>query len=386
MNFKDFINLFRPTSSYQSLNTIRISTSHIGQNLQLLQSLQPHHTIIPVVKSNAYGHGLKQICQILNTITTLHIPLIAVDSYPEYQIVTDTTDKNILVLWETLSSNYHLYNPKRTHLAVGTLEVLQALIDTKKHRNIHLFLNTGMNREGFQENSLQEALNLLKSTNQLHIVGVMSHLANADMSDNSFTDIQVERFKKLYQTIIDAGHTPSYVHIANSAGISKVSDPLFTASRTGLAMYGYNPLEPHDIQYSSYTWLQPALRLTSTITSLQHLHTGEWASYGLTWKTKTPTTLATLPLGYNEWLPRLAGEWYTVYHETHEFPLRGRICMNLCSCDIGDLPLHIGDQIEIIWWNKSKNNTIWHLARLTQTIPYTILTGLDSGLKRVIVE
>jgi alanine racemase len=81
----------------------------------------------------------------------------------------------------------------------------------------------------------------------------MSHLANADLKDNSFTNKQVEIFKKNYQTIIDAGHTPSYVHISNSAGISKIHDPLFTASRTGLAMYGYNPLEPDDIYYSSYT-------------------------------------------------------------------------------------------------------------------------------------
>jgi alanine racemase len=251
--FKNIISYFRPTSPYQSLNTISISTSRISQNLSLLQSLQPHHTIIPVVKSNAYGHGLKQVCQILNTITNIQIPLIAIDSYPEYQIVADTTDKDILVLGETLSSNYHLYNPQRTHLAVGTLEVLQALIDTKRHRNIHLFLNTGMNREGFQENTLQQALDLLKTTKYIHVVGVMSHLANADISDNSFTNIQVERFKQLYQNIIDAEHAPSYVHIANSAGISKINDPLFTASRTGLAMYGYNPLEPDDEYYSSYT-------------------------------------------------------------------------------------------------------------------------------------
>jgi len=244
--------LHRP-SSYQSLNAISISHTRIRQNLHFLQSLQPDHILIPVVKSNAYGHGLKQLCQILHGIRDISIPLIAVDSYPEYQIVADITNKQILVLGETLAVNYRLYNPQRTHLAVGTLEVLQALIDTKKHRNIHLFLNTGMNREGFQEDTLQEAFTLFKTTNNIHIVGVMSHLANADMSDNSFTDIQVERFKQLYQIIIDAGHTPSYVHIANSAGISKINDPLFTASRTGLAMYGYNPLESNDTYYSSYT-------------------------------------------------------------------------------------------------------------------------------------
>lgn len=110
-----------------------------------------------------------------------------------------------------------------------------------------------MNREGFQEESLQSALQLINTSKNIHITGVMSHLSNADMSDNSFTDTQVEKFKQFYQTIIDTGHTPSYVHIANSAGISKIHDPLFTANRTGLAMYGYNPLESDDKQYSSYT-------------------------------------------------------------------------------------------------------------------------------------
>jgi alanine racemase len=386
MNFKEFINLIKPKSSYQSLNTISISTSRIIQNLSLLQKLQPNQVIIPVVKSNAYGHGLKQICQILNTITTINIPLIAVDSYPEYQIVADTTNKNILVLWETLSSNYHLYNSQRTHLAVSTLEVLKALIKTQKHRNIHLFLNTGMNREWFQDDTLQQALTVLKTTNNIKIVGVMSHLANADMSNNIFTHKQVETFKNLYQNIINAGYTPSYVHIANSAGMSKINDPLFTASRTGLAIYGYNPLEPNDEYYSSYIWLQPALRLTSTITSLQYLHTGEWVSYGLIWKTKKPTTLATLPLGYNEWLPRLAGEWYTVYHKDQEFPLRGRICMNLCSCDIGNLPLHIGDQIEVIWWDQNQKNTIWELNTINNTISYVTLTSLNSSIRRIVIE
>ena len=98
MNFKNFVNFFRPTSSYQSLNTISISSSRIHNNLKILQALQPNHILIPVVKSNAYGHGIKQICQILNTINDINLPLIAVDSYPEYQIVADNTNKNILVL------------------------------------------------------------------------------------------------------------------------------------------------------------------------------------------------------------------------------------------------------------------------------------------------
>lgn len=95
---KRILQKFRPTSAYQSLNTIRISTSRISQNLSVVQHLQPHHILIPVIKSNAYGHGIRQMCTIFNSIKNIHLPLLAVDSYPEYQIVADRTDKNILVL------------------------------------------------------------------------------------------------------------------------------------------------------------------------------------------------------------------------------------------------------------------------------------------------
>lgn len=382
---KKWIKSLLPTSSYESLNIIEIKKDHIIHNFRHIQSLQPDHTIIPVVKSNAYGHGLQQICTILNTFSNKELPLIAVDSYPEYQIVADTTQKDILVLWETLTSNYHLYNPSRTHLAVGTLEVLQALIDTKKHRNIHLFLNTGMNREGFQEDTLQQALTLLQTTNQLHVVGVMSHLANADMSDNYFTDKQIQTFKSLSHHITHHGHHPIYIHIWSSAWLVKIEDNFFTTSRPWIALYGYNPLEPQDPYYKTYNNLKPALSLEITITSLQHIKQGEWVSYGMKRISDSDTITATLPFGYNEGLPRNSSWWYTVYHNNKYYPLIGTICMNLSIIDTKWDNFNIGDTIELIGYGENKKNTIQELAKINHTIPYTILTGLDSRLKRVII-
>lgn len=382
---KSFIKQRSPKSHYQSLNTIMINSARISQNLHTLQQLQPHHTIIPVVKSNAYGHGIKQICQILMNIKDISLSLIAVDSYPEYQIVADTTDKDILVLGETFAINYNLYNAKRVHLAVGSLDILQALINTGKSWNIHLFLNTGMNREWLQKEDLFQSLKLLQYNPQLHVTGVMSHLANADISDNTFTEVQITLFEQYYQTIIKNWHNPSYIHISNSAGISKIKHPLFTASRTGLALYGYNPLEIDDPCYTAYERLQPALRLQSTVIATQILQPGEGVNYGLQWIADQETTLTTLPLGYNEWLPRLAGQWYEVYHNTTPLPIRGRVCMNLSSCDTTHHHIQRGDSIEVIWRDNNKKNTIWQLSIISQTIPYVILTWLDKSIRRVIV-
>lgn len=385
MWLKTWIKSFFPTSSYQSLNTIEIKKDHIIHNFYELQKIKPHHTIIPVVKSNAYGHGLKQISTILNSMPNKNLPLIAVDSYPEYQIVTDITDKTVLVLWETLASNYHLYNPKRTHIAVGSIEVLQSLITTKKKRNIHLFLNTGMNREWFQSSWLQEALKLLSGQHHISVVGVMSHLANADIINNDFTHTQISHFKQGLDYIRNHWHNPIYIHIANSAGISKVNDPIFTASRSGLSLYGYSPLEQEDNYHKTYYNLKPALRVLSTITALQSLNKNESVSYGLKRSSSQETISAALPFWYYEWLPRSSGSGFHVYAKDQALPIIGTVCMNLSLIDTLNTASQIGDMIEIIGWDTNKDNTIQQLAKINQTIPYTILTGLERSLKRIII-
>lgn len=384
-SFKAWIKSLAPTSSYHSLNTIEINQSHILHNFHELQTIQPNHTIIPVVKSNAYGHGLKQICTILNTLPNNKLPLIAVDSYPEYQIVTATTTKSVLVLWETFGENYHLYNPKRTHIAVGSIEVLQSLITTNKQWNIHLFLNTGMNREWFQPENLQQALKLLSDTSHITVIGIMSHLANADLIDNDFTHQQIEAFKTMSKSILNQWHKPLYIHISNSAWLSKIQDDLFTASRSGLALYGYNPLDPQDQKHNTYKNLKPALRLTSTITSIQYLKLWEGVNYGLSWITDKETFVATLPIGYNEWLPRLTGQWwYHVYHSTTPLPIIGKVCMNLSSIELWQHKANVGDSIEVIWRDQDKDNTIQQLAKINNIIPYNILTSLYPNIKRII--
>ena len=132
----------------------------------------------------------------------------------------------------------------------------------------------------------------------------MSHLANADMIEPTLTEKQVAMFKAMTEIVLQRGHKPIYIHISNSAGISKIHDPLFTASRTGLGMYGYNPLESQDSFYGKYNNLKPALRIISTITALQHIQTNEGVSYGMRWISDENAITATLPFGYNEGLPR----------------------------------------------------------------------------------
>lgn len=123
-HLKQILQYFRNTPD-RSLNTIRIEKQKIIDNLTYLQSLHPEDALFPVLKSNAYGHGLKQVASILKHTG---VDYICVDSFPEYQIVKDYAKKKVLILGETVPENYSHYDPRRATLAIYNIETLQELI------------------------------------------------------------------------------------------------------------------------------------------------------------------------------------------------------------------------------------------------------------------
>lgn len=223
----------------KTLNTITISRENILHNLKILRNLQPKSAFFPVLKSNAYGHGILPMLEILKG---QNFPYLAVDSYPEYQLIHKHSDFNILLIGETLHENYHYFDFRRTTFAVATLGTLQTLAKLKKKIRIHLFLNTGMNREGFQSQDLAAVIACLQTNPQLELEGVMSHLHSADEEDMNSTQKQIASFKEQYKLLVEAGFEVKWKHIGASAGMFQLQDEFFTAWRPGIALYGYSPL------------------------------------------------------------------------------------------------------------------------------------------------
>jgi alanine racemase len=170
--------IFHKAYKYKSLNIITVNAQAIMHNFYTFQKHKPAYTIIPVLKSNAYGHGIKQICQIINTIP--ECKLIAVDSYPEYQIIHKRSNKSILIMAETHASNYVLFDYKRTHVALWNKSTVKTLGSLWMKVNVHIFVNTGMNREGIRLEGLEDLLQEVSNHPNIHIIWIMSHLACAD--------------------------------------------------------------------------------------------------------------------------------------------------------------------------------------------------------------
>lgn len=363
------------------MNIIKLRKKALLNNLSYLQSLQPQAGMFPVLKSNAYGHGLKYVVKML---AKTDVPYIAVDSYPEYVVVKKHCKIPILIMWETLLENYKKFDHKITTFCVYNSWTIRHLGRVGKATKIHLFLNTGMNREWIQEDELSSVINELQSHPNIIVEWVLSHFFDADNISDVHIAEQIKCFKRMYYKILDAGFTPVRRHIGNSAAMFKIDDDFFNAYRPWLALYGYNPLAPEDAHYKKWNELSPVLSVTSRIISLQTVWPGTWVSYNYEYMPSDKELIATVPFGYAEWLSRNASGKIYIKHRKTFFHQVGMICMNLSSYVV-DSAVDIGDEVEIISDNSRAKNSMMNLSEQSWTIVYETLVKLDRGIRREIV-
>ncbi len=382
--------LFRP--DVQPMNVMTIHKKNILHNLEYLQNLHPDGHIFPVLKSNAYGHWLQQILRILSK-SNVAIPYLVVDSIPEYYQVLRYSNKKILLLGETLPENYKKLDYARVTPCVWSLEVLEMLLSLGKQIRVHLFLNTWMNREGLASDQLEKVLQLLKKDprwKNIVIEGVMSHFADADgiqKESQNLVDKQIAKCKKLYHAIIDYGHLPYYKHIGNSAGCLKVVDDFFNAWRPWFAFYGYNPLSCEDDAYKQWTKLLPAMTIASRIVAIQQVKAGESVGYSRSRFATDDCTVVTVPFGYTEWMRR-NGSWkIKAVCQGKILQQVGNVCMNLSLFVLPkNINVSLWDFVELLSSDPDASNNVYARADAAQTIPYEILVGMASNMRREIIS
>lgn len=368
-------NLRKP--KVETLNTITIHKSAIINNVKLIKHIKPHNWIFPVLKSNAYGHWILQMLEILEEEK---FPYLIVDSFPEYQIIHNNSNFKILIMWETLPENYCYFDYRRTSVVVYNLSTLNYLIKLNKRIKIHLFLNTWMNREWIQEKDLDRFLKLLKNNPKISLDWVMSHLYDADSDWENHVNQQIETFKKMYSVITEYGFSPIWRHIWASAWMCCIDDEFFNAWRPWLILYGYSPFSKEN---EKLKWLKPALSLNSRVISLQKLTNEDWVSYSHKWVAIEDCWSATIPFWYYEWWLRNLSWKLTYYYQWKPIEQIGTICMNL-SCCLADSNMKIWEKIELISNDINKKNSIIAIAEQANTIPYEILIRLDRWIRRVI--
>jgi alanine racemase len=217
------------SNDFRPLNHIELSRANMLQNVALVQRQHPGAEIIPVLKGNAYGHGIEQVAEILHSSP---VRWLAVDGYFEAAKIRDVCKQRLLVLGYIRPENTHLLDSKRCSFAVQDIAGLRAFGALGKPVRIHLELNTGMNRLGLQTDELDAYLSVLREYPKLELEGVMSHLADADNADSqNFSHYQSHRFDTQVAHILAAGFTPKLIHLANTAGSVKAASKYANAAR-----------------------------------------------------------------------------------------------------------------------------------------------------------
>lgn len=386
---------------YHTLNNIHISSESLKHNFTFFQSQNPQAQIAPVLKANAYGHGLVGVGEWI--AYNLTVPFVCVDSlFEAYKLRNAAINVPILIMGYTHPKNYQVFTSfSNIHVTVFDPQTLQALAKYQPQAKLHIKVDTGMHRLGIHPTDIPQFISFLKKYPKLNIVGIMSHLSSAD-TDLAYTQKQLDTFKKVIKRFESDGYTFTFKHIAATTGSFHTKDPSFNIIRLGLGFYGYSPFStpsrsnlakksilPDNLQGPTLklrSQLRPALTLTSTLAQVKRVEQGSRISYGGTYIASKPITIGVLPIGYSDGLSRLLSNKGFVYIGKVACPIIGNITMNQTIIDLTDVKkVREGDRVEVISPHYEQKNSISSLTQLQHTIPYTILTSLNPTIKRTII-
>ncbi|HVY67695.1 MAG TPA: alanine racemase [Patescibacteria group bacterium] len=358
---------------------MRIFKDALLHNLQAYQKAQPSLQFAPVLKSNAYGHGLVPVARILDSAPK---PFFVVDSFYEALTLRQAGIKSPLLM---LGFNQleQLLRPRLKNCAMAIIDFAtleQVAAKLKQPARYHLKIDTGMHRQGILPEQIERAIGLIKANPNFILEGLCSHLADADGLDRAFTEKQIKVWNEAATEFQDRFPNLKYLHLAASAGTFYAGKIKANAARLGLGLYGFNASPFVRLP------LQPALEMASVIATIRSIPAGEKIGYNATWQAARSTLAATVPAGYSEGVDRrLSNRGF--YRIGEKFcPLIGRVSMNISSVDITDAPqARLGDEVIIISRRAEDKNSAQAIAELCQTIVYEILVHIPAHLRRVII-
>ncbi len=373
----------------KSKSWIEISKESLLHNLNSIKNLVGDDVlVICVVKANAYGHGLKEVVNILNETGA---NFFGVDSIEEgLQIRALGIKKPIIVLGYTSLENIEIAIKNDISLTVYSVESIKYIINSNfdKVAKVHIKVETGMGRQGLgQTEVLDLALLINQYKNQIYLEGVSTHFANADdTSDYEFTNLQISRYETTIKLLEKKGITPLLRHASASAGIILYKHARFNAVRLGVALYGLWPSRDTREKTESKTFnLKPVLTWKSTIAQVKEIKKGETVGYGRTWKANQNTKIAVIPSGYFDGYDRHLSSNSKVIINGKFAKVVGRIAMNMLMVDVSDLVnVSTADEVTLIGSEGEVEITADELAFRIGTINYEVVTRINPLLPRVI--
>lgn len=258
-----------------------------------------------------------------------------------------------------------------------SIEMVKAAIALKKHIKVHLEIDAGMKRLGLHEEEIPEVISLINSSN-IEVISAFAHVAApAESVHDKFTHQQAAYFNTCFKQLALNLNTNPFKHLMPTGGISRFANYQFDMVRLGIGVYGYDSSNLiNDI-------LKPVATLQAKILQILDVKKGESVGYSRMGALPTEGKIATLSIGYGDGYLRINGnENAEVFINNKRAKTVGNICMDLMMVDVTNIKCNVGDLVELF----GPNITIRELARVSDTIPYEILTNISPRVERILVD
>lgn len=366
------------------LSKANINLTNLNHNLSIIKNHAKESKIIPVVKANAYGHGIIEISKHLREegFGTLAV------AYPDEAVELRKNGDygNILCMVPINISDFRDVIEHDFEVAVDNLELLKLLNDAANIEsqiiNCHLYLNTGMNRSGIKHDEAMEIINNLKGLKYINLIGIMSHFANSENEDKSFSKKQIAEFHKFKELIDLMGdELPNKIknyHFCNSNAIFNLEEAHYNSVRPGLSMYGLLDKKINSDKYD----LKPVLSIRTRLISTKRINRGETAGYSFKFIAENDCNIGMIPLGYGDGFPSSLSNKMECLIDGKRYKIVGSICMDLMLIDLGDDEIPINSFVTIIGKQKDEEITVYELAEKSGLIPYEVSCMLTDRLPK----
>ena len=363
------------------LTHVRIDLKAMRKNILAHKKfLAPDTKMLLMIKASGYGSEIDKMVQFTQSFGIHYYGVAFVD---EGIAIRQTGSQIPVMVMNAEPGNYEAcieWNLEPTLFDFNQMDdfISECIYQGIENYPVHIKLDTGMHRLGFDEKQIEQLIAVLKAQPEIRVKSVFSHMAEAENNyDKRFSEHQILTFKKAVNKLAAELGYSFDTHIQNSAGIVQFKDINCSMVRLGIGMYGISPMT------AIQPLLEPVLEWYSTISQIKTIEKGQTIGYNRSYVAKRPMRTATIPVGYADGLRRsLSNEVGSLYVHGKACPIVGKVCMDMVMIDVTDVACAVGDEVEIIGPHQDSET----MAKKIGTIAYEVMTSIAPRVHRLYVE
>ncbi len=363
---------------------VEIDLKILEENFKKIKSHVGSSKVMPVLKANAYGHGLIRVAKLMQKLNADYLGVAVLEE--GILLRNEGITIPILVLGGIWGNQIPLFIKNDLTITASSIDKLNQIeavsSQMKKRAKVHLKIDTGMERIGVHHYNAEKLLRASIDCKNIDVEGVYSHFASSDSSDLTFSKLQVERFEEAFSFYEKQSIPQPIKHISNSGAILQMPETNFDMVRPGIMLYGVYPSS----EVKKSIEVRPALSWKSLVVYFKIIRAGSFVGYGMKWKAEHDVRAVTVPLGYGDGYLRSMSHKAEVLIRGNRFPVVGVISMDQIVVNIENNSAYNGDEVILIGADGTTSITVEELAEWAGTIPYEILTNINTRVPRIYIE